>query len=106
MPTTRKINFDVFHVPLGEDEGDCVTILQLLFKEHAGGMSFASPSTGVKEGRKIKSRESNNKTKKRAADEQSMADEEDEDEFMDAKSLNASPTPKQLKPGNDFQPAS
>ena len=101
-----KCNFDVFHVPFGEDEGDCVTVLQLLFREQTGGMSFASPSTGVKKRRKTESRKSENKTKKRAADEQSMVDEEDEEEFMDAESANPSPTPKQSKPDNDFEPAS
>ena len=93
-------------MPFGEDEVDHATILQLLFKGQTGGMSFASPSTGVKKGRKIKSRKSEDKTKKRAADEQSMVDEEDEEEFVDAKSANPSPTPKQSKPDNDFEPAS
>ena len=92
-------------MPFGEDDSDHVTALQLLFKEQTGGMSFASPSTGVKKGRKIESCKSD-KTKKRAADEQSTADEEEEEECMDAESANLSPTPKRSKSNNDFQPAS
>ena len=48
----QKFHMDVFQLPI-DDDGAYVTILQILFTELVDGVSFASPTKGIKKGRKI-----------------------------------------------------